>query len=373
MITKLTTEQIDKFPAYVDKWTKIGLDTGDCDIEKSKDAAIQAYQMAGLKEPEHFYIFDSPLSASIGVAFLKDIFSSEKNFDEFGASVRDSVRASVGASVWASVWASVGASVWASVWASVRDSVGASVGASVRDSVGASVGASVRASVGDSVRASVGASVREMRYGQHDAGWLSFYDYFNNECNLSDCEKLNPLNDIAKHCGWWSPYENIVVFQHKPDIVNLDNNSVVHCEDGPAIKYRDGFAIHAWHGVTVPSHWIEDTENVDPSEIIKVENVEQRAAGAAIIGWPRMLKVLKSKTVNDSGNSDIGQLIELTLPGLSEPGRFLKAECPRNGIIVEGVPYISDIDNLPIDTALAAQAWRIGDPQSEYTQPTKRT
>lgn len=72
-----------------------------------------------------------------------------------------------------------------------------------------------------------------------------------------------------------------------------------------------------------------------------------------------MLPVLKAKVINDSGNGDIGQLIELTLPGLPEPGRFLKAECPRNGIIVEGVPRISDIDGLPIDTALAAQAWRI--------------
>jgi len=53
-------------------------------------------------------------------------------------------------------WASVGASVGDSVWASVRASVGASVG----DSVWASVGDSVWASVRDSVRASVWASVR---------------------------------------------------------------------------------------------------------------------------------------------------------------------------------------------------------------------
>ena len=49
-------------------------------------------------------------------------------------------------------WASVGASVGDSVWASV----GASVGASVWDSVWASVGASVWASVGDSVWAYTG-------------------------------------------------------------------------------------------------------------------------------------------------------------------------------------------------------------------------
>lgn len=86
-----------------------------------------------------------------------------------------------------------------------------------------------------------------------------------------------------------------------------------------------------------------------------------------------MLSVLKAKVINDSGSPDIGQLIELNLPGLREPGRFLKAECPRNGTIVEGVPRISDIDGLPIETALHAQAWRIGDPLSEYQHPTVRT
>ena len=131
--------------------------------------------------------------------------------------------------------------------------------------------------------------------------------------------------------------------------------------------------IHAWHGTRVPAHWIEDRDTLDPAEVIRAENVEQRAVGASIVGWPKMLKVLEARVVDDSGNQDIGQLIELTLPGLPDPGRFLKARCPRNGLIVEGVPYTSDIDGLPIETALAAQAWRIGDPQSEYIHPETRT
>jgi hypothetical protein len=138
----------------------------------------------------------------------------------------------------------------------------------------------------------------------------------------------------------------------------------MHCETGKAILYAGtGWGISSWHGVRVPDEWISERKTLDPNVVIKADNVEQRAAGAAIVGWPKMLSVLKSKTINDSGNDDIGQLIEMNLPGLREPGRFLKAVCPRNGIIVEGVPRISDIDGLPINTALAAQAWRIGDPQ----------
>ncbi|QCM05138.1 hypothetical protein CFBP6626_07575 [Agrobacterium tumefaciens] len=177
----------------------------------------------------------------------------------------------------------------------------------------------------------------------------------------------------AIHGGFRVMHEEFCIVSDFPEVIKVDEQNRPHCENGPSHLWRDGWALYHWHGVKVPAHWIENRETLDPNEVIRAENVEQRAAGAAIIGWPRMLSVLKAKVINDSGNGDIGQLIELTLHGLPEPGRFLKAECPRNGVIVEGVPRISDIDGLPIDTALAAQAWRIGDPQSEYMHPPRRT
>jgi hypothetical protein len=186
-------------------------------------------------------------------------------------------------------------------------------------------------------------------------------------------ERFEIDENLVKSCGWVWWHENVLAISDRPEIICRDEIGRLHCETGPAIKYRDGWSIYSWHGVTVPAHWIENKTTLNPAEVLKCENVEQRAAGAAIVGWPKMLSVLRVKVINDSGSPDIGQLIELTLPGLQEPGRFLKAQCPRNGIIVEGVPRVSDIDNLPIETALAAQAWRIGDPLSEYVHPTIRT
>ena len=177
----------------------------------------------------------------------------------------------------------------------------------------------------------------------------------------------------AIHGGFRVMHEGFCMVSDFPEFIRIDDMNRPHCETGPSHRWRDGWSLYHWHGVSVPAHWIEQRATLDPNEVIKVENVEQRAVGAEIVGWPRMLDVLKVRVIHDSGNDDMGQLIELTLPGLREPGRFLKAKCPRNGIVVEGVPYISDIDGLPIDTALAAQAWRIGDPQSEYTHPPQRT
>ena len=172
--------------------------------------------------------------------------------------------------------------------------------------------------------------------------------------------------------GYWWPNRDFIIACDRPAHICRDENGRLHNETGAAITWRDGWGIHAWHGTVVPRRWIEDKENLDPVEVIKHDDVEIRAAGAQIVGWPKMLKHLDAQTIDDSGSPDIGQLIEMTLPGLSKPGRFLKAECPRNGTIVEGVPYVDDFE-IPIKAALHAQAWRVGMHPAEYRHPEIRT
>ncbi len=173
--------------------------------------------------------------------------------------------------------------------------------------------------------------------------------------------------------GCWLLFwtDEVLYWIAKP-LIRVDENRRPHAGTGPALEC-DIEDLYFWHGILVPESWIRSRDTLDPGEVIRAENVELRAAGAAIIGWPKMLSVLNATVIDKHENPEIGELIEMTLPGLSQPGRFLKARCPRNSTIVEGVPRISDIDGLPIDTALAAQAWRIGDPQNEYTIPPKRT
>jgi hypothetical protein len=204
--------------------------------------------------------------------------------------------------------------------------------------------------------------------------WDSYLTFFQDVAKLPlDYSGYNHWRALSEHSGPRITHPDFCMISDRPEVLTVDDQNRPHNETGPFCRWRDGSALYSWHGARVPAKWIEDRANIDPNEVIRHENVELRAAGAAIAGWPKMLSVLKAKVVDDSGNPDIGQLIELKLPGLREPGRFLKAECPRNGVIVEGVPMVSDIDGLPINTAIAAQAWRIGDPQSDYTHPPLRT
>jgi hypothetical protein len=191
--------------------------------------------------------------------------------------------------------------------------------------------------------------------------------------NLPEHAAYAHWEQAAIHGGFRVMHEEFCMVSDFPEVLKVDEQNRPHCENGPSHRWRDGWSLYHWHGTKVPAHWIEDRANLDPAEVVKAANVEQRAAGAAIVGWAKMVTVLKRKIIDGNPETDMGALVELTLPGLPEPGRFLQAQCPRNGIIVEGIPRVSDVDGLPINTVIAAQAWRVGDPQSEYQHPPRRT
>ncbi len=186
---------------------------------------------------------------------------------------------------------------------------------------------------------------------------------------LPDHKKYQPWGQAAIHGGFRVMHEEFCMVCDFPEILNVNDNNQPHCEDGPSHKWRDGWALYHWHGTKVPAHWIEDKSNLDPNEILKTENVEQRAAGCQIIGWHKMLDHLDHKIIDSDPDPEHGDLIEVTLDGLPEPEWYLKFECPRNGVMMEGV----NRRELSEPTVFAAQAWKSPLPNHLFTYPKTRT
>ena len=210
--------------------------------------------------------------------------------------------------------------------------------------------------------------------GSFDAYWLSTFKFAEEIGVKYDNKKqFDAYVDYVKNCGILFGFKKLALVSDRPSEIHFDEDERLHNENGPAVGFRDGWGVYSWHGTRVPKHWIMDKENLDPTEIIKTGNVEQRVAGSQIVGWAKMAEKLDRKIIDGDPYTDMGALVELSLDGLPEPELFLMAQCPRNGTICEGVPRVSDIDGLPIDTVLAAQAWRIGDPVSEYIHPKSRS
>ena len=373
----ITPDEKARMDEHAKLWNARAFRTAPIDPDKIIPAIEGLYAAAGLKKPR-VVIAPSPLVMAFAYGASAAIWHTKKN-DSATYSATRSATDSATSSATASATDSATLSATASATRSATDSA--------TDSATRSATASAS---GDAEKlASLACEHMAGRFGLECAArWSDVYQGGNMwagyDCYLTACRDILGLElkehaayahweQAAIHGGFRVMHEEFCIVSDFPEIIRVDEQNRPHCENGPSHRWRDGWSLYHWHGVKVPAHWIEDRANLDPNEVIKVENTEQRAAGAAICGWPKMLSVLKSKTLDKHANPEIGELIELKLPGLSEPGRFLKAVCPRNGIIVEGVPHVSDIDGLPILTAIAAQAWRLGDPQSEFIPPPKRT
>jgi len=191
-----------------------------------------------------------------------------------------------------------------------------------------------------------------MLFGNHDANWLSFYEYFRDVCKIKICHKLDGLIDLAQHCGWLNVYKDTVVFQDRPEIIKIDEQNRLHNEIGPAIKYRDGFSIYSWHGISIPKEWIENKADLSPKMALTWKNIEQRRAACEIVGWSKILNDLDAHIIDKDEDPMIGVLIEVFLPGVGKE-KFLKVLCGTGREFAIPVP-----PNMK--TALEANAWTYG-------------
>jgi hypothetical protein len=308
MIEKLTEQQVQQLAVYRERWWEIGLATGPCNHQRVEQAIDELYQCAGLAPPRQKIWVKSPLAGCIAAAQLCQV----------RAQVWDQVRAQVRAQVGAQVRAQVRDQVWDQVWAQVWDQVWAQVGAQVWDQV----------------RAQVGAQVGNCGYGTHDANWLAFYEYFWQECAINEVKRLSGLIQLAQAgCGWWWPFEGSVILSERPSRLMRDDEHRLHCENGAALQYPDGFAIYAWHGVRLDPWMIKEPERITPEVVLQKENQEIRRALLEIYGYPQFLADLQADKIHQD---DYGVLYETKrlgeyLDGEDAVARFVQVVDPSTG------------------------------------------
>lgn len=343
-ITKLTPEQEARLIEFREEWLRHGLSCEPADFAAGDEVIRGFYKRLNKPEPMILH-FSSPMMCEMAVNFVFAMLAEKPR-----------------------------------LCSQLRSQLCSQLDSQLRIQLGSQLGSQLRSQLGSQLDSQLGelkGYFLNNRWGaQHWCAWEAFYLFGHEigvEYKAEDIALLLEWARLSQSIGWWAPWDGICFVSDRPRSVSFDDARLLHSEVGKAVEYSDGWGVSVWHGVRVPDDWIINRAALDPAVVLKSENVEQRAAGAAIIGWPKMVDKLKRKIIDGDPDTDMGALIELTMPGLREPGRFLQAICVRNGTIVEGIPRVSDIDGKPIETAIAAQAWRVGLTQTEYRHPVHRT
>jgi hypothetical protein len=109
-------------------------------------------------------------------------------------------------------------------------------------------------------------------------------------CTPEDSRRLELWATLARSCGWWWPYDGWCIISERPREVHTeptganDGSIRLHNPTGPAMLFRDSWAVHAWHGTTVPADLIE-SEGWTPERILSEPNQENRRCAIERIGW----------------------------------------------------------------------------------------
>lgn len=207
--------------------------------------------------------------------------------------------------------------------------------------------------------------------------WSAHYDAVRRTSGVAFTPEQNRLLDLwatpARSCGWWWPREHVCVVSERPVEVHTevwgDEGQVrLHRRDGPALRYGDGWDVHAWHGTRVPS-WAVDDPSVD--RIAAETNVEVRRCAIENLGWGDYIDQAGLRLVAaapDPGNPGS----ELRLYDLRERTRVLLAvngslerdgRRRRYGLTVPG----------GIDDPVAAAGWTYGLSGDQYARLVRRT
>lgn len=379
---KLTPEQEAQIPAWREKWAKIGTDTTAISQEirdKVPGVLAEYYTLAELSPPRSVVWVRSPYAgaAVAGVAsYVLRNFPTKDKMEMVSEAMqiaidlvlRNMLTRMTHLSVFGEKLLEVPrdlliiAEARSDVFRSIKDITGLSPR---QENFGTLDDAVVN--MANEMISSIGDSWEMRNPGNHwpvHAAGVTFYRYVVGR--QMDYTRWEPYEWLTEHTCWRYVDEEFAIMVDRPCAFNFDPDEQHHCETGPAIEWRDGFASYLLHGVLMKRHWIEKAQSLDVTEWLSVENQEQRTALATLIGWPTLLEKLGAKQIAASDDPQIGSLHDVTVPWVTEPLRFLKAECPTGKTIAVRVPPT-------IDDPLEAGAWTYGLSKEEYAASEVRT
>jgi hypothetical protein len=274
------TWPIDALKEYLDRWSATHLCCEPADRRTAEEGVRDAYVSAGLAPPQRIVWCGGPLE-------IAEHLAAASPDDLVGANVKaeifDRVRNRVG--TFAEVfWKEV-------VVASTELTDHKSVGAAVDDynrckATSAAVNRVVRNAADDSLsglrlrarhvarrlrgqpRLLPRAGFHEVAVGPHDVASLGVYEYLHDVLGWQEpTQPMRGLWKIAKSAGWIVPHEHVCWISERPQSLRTDARGRLHCADGPALQYRDGWSAYLWKGVQVPAWMIEHPEQITRSDL----------------------------------------------------------------------------------------------------------
>jgi hypothetical protein len=343
-IDTLTPEQAARMKPHAEQWINIGLSTQPADFNAFEQHARRCYELAGLQWPGIVIRVSSPLAAAWAVPLTAVVLGQ----------------------------------VDGQVLGQVRGQVLGQVDDQVRDQVRGQVRGQVLREF---------ALSSQFWGSQWWIGWIAWSTYFRDVCDLELAKDLwarvEPIEGAERTAWAWWPQKHYVVVCDRPSTINREqlaesgwNSHRLHCDTGPAVQFRDGYAVWAIHGVRVTEQIVMHPETITVDDIWAETNAEVRRVMIDQLGWDQFINLAALKLVDeqdDPGNPGCTiALYDVPAKVYDEPVRVIlvtNASPERDGTRRRfGITVPANIDD-----AVAAAAWTFQLSRDTYADLARAT
>jgi Domain of unknown function (DUF6745) len=367
-LDELSAEQEAALPSWLQELLAIAISTDPADREAAEDGVRLAYESVSLRPPRTMMWLESPYAGCLE-AGSRHTARSDSSSDGPSGPIRllnpdpGYVRARVRRLVRNQVRDRLRADVGDRARATVR----ALVGDPLLDRLGTRLGDLVGQQLLDQVPPEMRDRVEQAIPGQHDH-WVLYASVW---AKLGvDVSPLDGLMAVARNAGWWWPSEDFVILTDRPKRIRRDDLGRLHCEDGPALLYRDGWTVYAWRGIRVPASLIESHWTFD--RIMQESDHRIRRCAIDKMGWDRFVAEASLEqvgpTVPDPGNP--GYFLSLyELPYVVDDLKLRLLICDNGTPEADGHRHRFGL-TVPatLDDPLSAVAWTFDVTPAEYAR-----
>jgi hypothetical protein len=194
--------------------------------------------------------------------------------------------------------------------------------------------------------------------GNHWASWCCYLSFVRDIVGFK-CPEHEPYSHYetcAIRSGWRLMHPKFVIVSDRPKIhkTEIENGRHrLHCEDGPSMQWRDGWALWHIHGVAVCEQIVLRPETQTVEQIDREPNNDVRAIRLQRFGIPRYLMETGAEVLDECRN-DIENTHEALLRA-KNGNVFMWPTCP-SGRLCPPLPVPNSIK-----TCEQARKWLAGE------------
>jgi hypothetical protein len=199
-------------------------------------------------------------------------------WDQLRGQLRDQLRDQLGDQLWDQLWDQLRDQLGDQLW----DQLGGQLGDQLGDQLWGQLWDQLRDQLGDQLRGQLWESRLRFTWTWFYGAWDYLWQWYDGGRRVGMVlpEKLNQQLDahltVCRSIGLWYPFDDFVILTDRPDTIRRDTRNRLHCDDGPALRYRDGYSLYFLNGLPVTRQIVEAPETLTAHQVRDETNAEIR-------------------------------------------------------------------------------------------------